>query len=368
MELNYLRKEEKASLLLSELYAGYGYKKYRVNTFEEYGMYLENKNFLTTTGIITFNADGRLLALRPDVTLSIVKNTKAAAGNTEKLYYQENVYRLQRESNEFKEISQTGVEVIGDIDEVAKTEITSLALQSLSTISDEFILVCSHIGFVSALFADFSVDEETEKELYRLLKEKNVHDLQSLISSGKLSSVDAERFSRLVSIGGKPADALDRLKSLATTEETIRAYGEMTTLFADIPDRFDGKLAVDFSIVNDIGYYNGIIFQGFVRDVPKPILSGGQYDLLLQKLGKASGGAIGFALYLGELSSYFPVSAKIDAVVLYRDGCDKKKLSEAADILRKMGRSVRLSRTIPSEPFFKKLYSFDGDNLSEVNL
>ncbi len=82
-----LRWEERITLYLRALYERYGYRKYRMGRFEEYDLYLENKNFLKSPDIITFHdLDGRVLALKPDVTLSIAKNTHATAQSSEQFY------------------------------------------------------------------------------------------------------------------------------------------------------------------------------------------------------------------------------------------------------------------------------------------
>jgi D-3-phosphoglycerate dehydrogenase len=52
------------------------------------------------------------MALKPDITLSIVKNAKLGDALT-KLFYNESVFRMTESSNDFKEIKQTGVEVLG---------------------------------------------------------------------------------------------------------------------------------------------------------------------------------------------------------------------------------------------------------------
>ncbi|MBQ7974656.1 MAG: hypothetical protein IJ300_03095 [Clostridia bacterium] len=57
---------------LQTLYEMLGYKKYKMSKFEEYDFYLENKSFLKSKHIITFNdLNGKLLALKPDVTLRL---------------------------------------------------------------------------------------------------------------------------------------------------------------------------------------------------------------------------------------------------------------------------------------------------------
>ena len=62
----------------------------------------------------------------------------------------------------------------------------------------------------------------------------------------------------------------------------------------------DKNICVDFSVVNNMNYYNGIAFKGFIDGIPTGILSGGQYDRLLLKMNKKTQ-AIGFAVYLDEL-------------------------------------------------------------------
>lgn len=94
IETGRLPKDEQVPLLLRGLFEQRGYRRYRMSNFEAYDLYRENKNFLESEGIITFtDASGRLMALKPDVTMSIVKHTKPDAVSS-KLYYVENVFRL----------------------------------------------------------------------------------------------------------------------------------------------------------------------------------------------------------------------------------------------------------------------------------
>ena len=75
LDLNILRPQERVSLQLRLLYEQAGFRQYHMGRFEEYGLYRENSRFLSSEQVITFtDLDGRLLALKPDVTLSIAKN------------------------------------------------------------------------------------------------------------------------------------------------------------------------------------------------------------------------------------------------------------------------------------------------------
>ena len=87
-----LNNDERAGYALRSLYRRFGYCQYKMSKFEEYALYVRNKDFLASDGIISFtDTNGRLLALKPDVTLSIINNSKDLPGQVQKLYYDENV-------------------------------------------------------------------------------------------------------------------------------------------------------------------------------------------------------------------------------------------------------------------------------------
>ena len=116
--LDSLQPKERASFALRALYEAAGCRKYHMGRFEEYGLYQENRSFLSSEQVITFtDLDGRLLALKPDVTLSIAKTAQPAPGETLRYYYHENVYRPSAESHTFQEISQMGLEMLGAVGE-----------------------------------------------------------------------------------------------------------------------------------------------------------------------------------------------------------------------------------------------------------
>ena len=118
----------------------------------------------------------------------------------------------------------------------------------------------------------------------------------------------------------------------------------------------DPRVRIDFSVVNDMSYYNGIVFKGFVNGVPAGVLSGGQYDKLMEKMGKRSG-AIGFALYPDLLETLYSEPAKydVDAVLLYGADTALEELKCAVDQLVEQGYSVSVQRAVPKKVRYKKL-------------
>ena len=89
-----LKNEERAVLELRRLYRAQGYEPFKMSKFEPYSLYVNHKEFLISEGAITFtDTDGTLMALKPDVTLSIVKNYRSSERTVQRVYYNENVYR-----------------------------------------------------------------------------------------------------------------------------------------------------------------------------------------------------------------------------------------------------------------------------------
>lgn len=362
--MNYLRQEECILTELTAIYESRGYKKYKPTCFEEYSLYLENRDFLINKNVVTFSGvSGKLLALRPDVTLSIVKHCKAGGGETEKLFYNEKVYRQSSDSKEFKEISQTGVEIIGEIDGVCQAEIAMLILDTLAVVSDDYLLDISHMGFTEGLISSFGLNPEQKSVVYDFLKNKNVHDFVEYAKKYGLTAAQSAAFEKMVEVGGNAKSAIEEAEKIAVNTQMKEAISEMKELVDTLTELgYGNSINVNFSIANNADYYNGVIFNGYIGGVPRAVLSGGRYDKLLFKLGKNSG-AIGFALYLGELERYFKTERKIvDQLVIYDEKTQKKAL-EIADKNVKSGKTVRLAGKIPSDTLYRELVDLTGGSL-----
>ncbi len=332
MELNesVLKREEKAVFALRGLYQKFGYAQYKMSKFEEYDLYVRNKDFLVSENIITFtDTDGKLMALKPDVTLSIIKNTKDEPGLVQKLYYNENVYRVSKGTHSFKEIMQAGLECIGDIDGYSIFETVMLAAKSLETIAPDYILDISHMGIVTAVIELLGESFEQKDAVLKCIAEKNTHTILSLCEEAGVDKKAAKSVVELTKTYGKPDEVIEKLKSMGGNEKFMQALSELEQLVSLLKGcGITDKIHIDFSVVNDMNYYNGVVFKGFVNGIPTGILSGGQYDKLLQKMGRKSG-AVGFAVYLDLLERLSKPEEKydVDTVVLYDKHSDFGALS-----------------------------------------
>ena len=113
---------------------------------------------------------------------------------------------------------------------------------------------------------------------------------------------------------------------------------------------FGDKVRIDFSVVDDMRYYTGIVFKGFVKGIPTSVLSGGRYDKLMERMGKRSG-AIGFAVYLDLLDLLYTDEGEYDADVFlqYSEETSLEKIVKATDEMIKSGKTVISGRVKPEK-------------------
>ena len=357
-ENKFLKSAEKATVSLRSLYKQYGYLPFKMSKFEEYDLYVRNKEFLVGDSVITFNdTDGRLLALKPDVTLSIIKNTSDEAGCKKKVYYNENVYRVSQKTKKFKEIMQSGIECIGDTDVFDVHEVICIAAKSLSLLSDDFILDLSHLGILSRVLSLASEDDAFKCEITRLISEKNKHEISSACKAYSVKEEYAAMIEGLVDIYGTADAVLPRLLPICEAAGATDAYRELSVICSLISKSgYGDRINLDFSVVNDMNYYNGIVFKGFLKGIPDGVLSGGEYGTLMGRMGRKSN-AVGFAIYLdlldelsGGLSEY-----DVDVLLLYGEGSRAEELVGLKEGLIAEGKSVSMQKAVPSKLRFKEI-------------
>ena len=357
-----LENDEKAIFKLRNLYRSYGYSKYRMSKFEEYDFYVRNKDFLISDNIITFtDSDGKLMALKPDVTLSIIKNSKDIKGVVQKVYYNENVYRAAGDTKEVKEIMQVGLECIGDIDDYCISEAVLLAAKSLECIDEDYVLDISHMGVISEVLDYVGVTESSRRKLLRAFGEKNVQAVMAVCEEENLDDEKTQLLKTLVTIYGVPSQVLPRLKELSVSEGFLKAVGQLEEISGNLRENgCEENSRIDFSVANNMNYYSGVAFKGFINGIPGGVLSGGQYDRLMSKLKRKSG-AIGFAVYLDMLQWLEKSAAEFDAdiVLLYDEGEELCRISKAVKELSEGGKSVMAQRILPEKIRYKKLMKLE---------
>lgn len=293
---------ERRIFALRTLYSRYGYRPYRMMKFEDYDLYSRNKDFLLSDRVITFtDTNGRLKALKPDVTLSLVRNLDDRPDDLQRLYYDENVYRVSERTNTFREIMQMGLECIGAAGNDLVTEVLDLAEKSLALLADgnEYVLKVSDLDLLMGIIDALSDSKRVKNELLRLAGNKNLHGLAEFCGANGITEEERRPLVELLKLYGPPETVIPKLDDICRGTGAEAEVGELRSVLEQFGS--DRCIVLDFSITGDINYYNGVAFAGYIEGIPESVLVGGRYDMLMRRMKKKSR-AIGFAVYLDNLA------------------------------------------------------------------
>lgn len=361
-----LSRSEEIILNLRSLFGSYGYSHCNVGPFEEYDFYLRNRSALPGEEVLIFtDADGRLMALKPDVTMSIVKTVQDNVPGLRKLCYNESVYRIPTGGAGFRETVQTGLECIGDLDAYTVGEVLMLALKSLRTIQSSYILNLSHLGILDGLLDQVLSENQDRTAVLKAIGQKNLAGLRQCCEALKMDSTYVEALEKLTNLYGPLRDTLSQVQEIAKGEKMENAVKELLEI-RDIMEMYGlgDHIHLDFSIQGGSDYYSGLVFRGFVENVASPVLSGGRYDSLIGRMGKNAGG-IGFAVYLDQLTRK-KKDPEEEVLLLYEDGISPQQVIRTISVLKQDGLRVRADRQIPGDVRFTRILKLTEGGVTEI--
>ena len=252
---------------------------------------------------------------------------------------------------------QTGLECIGDVGIYDLFEVIMLAAKSLASISENYVLEISHMGILSGLLDGIGASEAFGAEIARCVKEKNAHEIARI---GEKYGIPAEKtapLSKFIGIYGTPDEVIKKLTTLCTEAASVSALKTLKELSELLCGTEEAKkIRFDFSVVNDMNYYSGIVLSGFIEGICESVLSGGQYGKLMEKMGRSSD-AIGFAIYLDLLSGLDGDRLKydVDVLLIADENADAERIISAVERIRGEGKSVSVQSAIPEKLRYKEL-------------
>ncbi|UCE15308.1 MAG: ATP phosphoribosyltransferase regulatory subunit [Candidatus Bathyarchaeota archaeon] len=245
--------------------------------------------------------DGKIVALRAEMTAPvarIVTTKMLEAPKPIRLFYISNVFRysqsyLERE----REFWQAGVELIGCNTPAADGEVLSLLASFLKKLGLEEVRIdVGHAGLLKDLLRAAGLDKKKKGVLQGLLRYRDEDRLEKFMDQNSFSSELNEAFLRL-----SRCRRLEELSSVSLesstygkTDNYLRALLEVRDALVDYG--VENLVFFDFSLVRNIEYYTGIVFEASVPNLGLPLGGGGRYDNLMEKFGKLKIPATGFAV------------------------------------------------------------------------
>jgi ATP phosphoribosyltransferase regulatory subunit len=255
------------------------------------------------------DTDGRLLALRPDVTSSIGRAAAtlfASRPRPLRLCYAAQVFRQRPRSHAEwrRETAQLGCEFIGHAGAAADAEVLLIAAEILERLKlprASWRVALNSVEVFNGVAERLALDSEAREQMRARVDARNAADLRAFLSARGASAADAEAFSRLTQLPGgraKFAEArrvIDNPRSAAALAELEGLYDLAAAL--GLAELFD----IDFGDVANLDYYTGLTFKIYVAGAGSPAGSGGRYDRLIENFGRGEP-AVGFMLDLDALT------------------------------------------------------------------
>lgn len=312
------------------LFSQWGYREVSTPAFEYSASFAEGMKEDLEDRVYRFlDERGRTLVLRPDFTAPLARVAATHLSRAPKplrLCYGGNIYRYSSgQQGKQRELTQAGVELIGDGSAGSDAEIIALAAESLLALGlEEFTLCLGHIGFLDNLLSAYGLDAPGSETIKYLLSKKDFVSLGEMAAKLNLSSAAREAVMRVTCLrGGK--ETLCEAASLLPPGSSTGALTVLEEIWRVLEDygitRF---ITVDLGLVRMMDYYTGMIFEGYTRGVGYPICGGGRYDQLLQHFGPDEP-AVGFALNTDYLLAVLQRQKKLPAppgltFIAYADG------------------------------------------------
>lgn len=288
--------------------------------------------------------NGRLLVLRPDNTTPIARVVTTKLNSDAlplRLYYVQKVHRASSfHRGHSTEVMQAGAELLGARGMMADLDILTAAFEALAAVKGEtFRIELSHAAIYKALIASMNVDAETEESIRSHIENKSYAALGDVLEPFR----DREAYRALKAMptlfGG--GEVLEEVARLTDNTEVLRAVAYLKDVIEAISEAgFGENVMIDLGLVQEIDYYTGMMFRGYMGGAGAPVLGGGRYDSLCAKFGRDIP-ATGFAIDIDELSD--SVELKPERTTEELVFADARSLKAALEYVHASGKLAELA-------------------------
>jgi len=281
--------------------------------------------------------------LRADITLAAVSYLSSHFSPEERplrLCYADRIYKTPVRPDTYLEGFQVGAELLGWEGDGADTELIFLLLQSMDMVGvEDSFLVLGDVTFLQDLL--FDIDKEIAKALVSALEKGSYAEYYSLLKLGRINTAQAEKLSRVPSLKGN-MEILDEAERLLDDRGSLRSLRKILSSLAEMG--FKDRIKVDLSLVRELNYYSGPIFDIYTRRHGRSLGGGGRYDGLLSGYG-ILGQAIGFAIDLELIASFSKYTEVEPSVMIWAGGLSTGDVIAQAEEIRVKGHSIEISWT-----------------------
>ena len=339
---------------LHGLIGSYGYDDVQTPTFEYFDVFSKEIGTTPSKELYKFfDKEGNTLVLRPDFTPSIARCAAKyfmEDKNPLRFTYKGNTFtNTSNLQGKLKEVTQMGVELIGDPSVEADGEMIALVVECLKEAGlREFQVSIGQVEYFKGLCQEAGLDEETEMDLRACISGKNFFAAQELLMERNVSDPYREILLKVADLFNSMT-SLEDAKKLVSNERSLAAIDRLEKLDAVL--KLYGVadyVSYDLGMLSKYNYYTGVIFKAYTYGVGNAIITGGRYNTLLGRFGKDAP-AIGFAIVIDDVmealsrqKKEFPAKEQTELTYDASINGDFAKTLAQAKELRKQGKRVVL--------------------------
>lgn len=340
---------------IRKVFRSYGYSEIETPMVEFYDVFSSEDEIASQETMFKFfDKEGRILVLRPDITIPIarVAATKFKDANYPlKFSYIGDTFKYNESGGgKQKEFTQAGMEIIGVNSPEADAEIIAAAIDSVKASGlENFQIDIGQVEFFKGLMDEADLSDEEIEQMRVLIDRKDFVAIEELVEKHNIKNHLKELIFSLPKLFGS-IDIIEEVEKYSINQRCINALENLRKIIEILEDYGLSKyVSIDLGMVQSLNYYTGIIFRGFTYGVGFPILSGGRYDGLVEKFGKeapATGFSLGVNMIMMALDrqKIKREEFKIDSLICYQKK-GRKNAFNICDALRKQGLDIEMDIT-----------------------
>ena len=330
---------------IATAFASYGYKTIQTPVFEYIDIYSESAGDVSPQKLYKFfDAQGRTMALRGDITTSIarVMGTKYSGPLPARLCYVADAFRYNGSASaQSSEFTQAGIELIGDDSCEADAETIIVTINALLNAGlEQFQIDIGQVEFFKGLAEQIGLDDEDFEKIRTMIDFKDSFSIEKIVEKYDAEKQIKQLLCRMPYLFGG-AEVLDEAGCVGLNKRSVAALENLKSVYSIIcACGLEKYVSIDLGMLQSIDYYTGVIFKGVTYDVGFSVCGGGRYDSLIGNFGKSMS-AVGIAIGVNRVLSALMrqnksvATARTDAVIITKP--DASSSYSAANRLREMG-------------------------------
>ena len=291
---------------LRALFSAHGFKEAKTPQIEYFDVFTGGVSGIEARRMWkTFDAHGNILVVRPDNTTPMVRlaatKLRDAVLPIRLCYVQDALEFPQQEGARFCEMTQAGVELMGEGGAEADAEIVELAIRSLLRAGlTSFQIDIGQVDFFKGLMQEAGLSDADSEELRGYVEQKNMLAIELLLRDKAVGEHVKERIMRLPMLYGGE-EVLESAWNMSESPLCRKAIDNLREVMRALADYgLSRYVSIDLGMVHAIHYYSGMILRGITGNLGRALLSGGRYDLLPADFGRPMP-AIGFGIDVKQL-------------------------------------------------------------------